>query len=516
MINLKEIPKGPGCYLFKDKSGKIIYIGKAKDLSKRVTSYFQNKDHDVKTKHLVKNISAVEFFITDSEIDALLLENNLIKKHKPKYNIDLKDSKRYAYIQITPEEYPRILVSRKRESRGKNFGPFVSAAKRDHVLQILQRTFKIRTCRRLPKKECIRYSLGLCSAPCINKISKKDYLENVGSAEMILRGKTKNLSKILFSKMKEAASKLNFEKALEYKNQLSSLKYLKEKQIAERQKNYDEDIINYIISKDIVYTTVFNSRKGILENKQSFEIDRTGGFFAEFLKRYYSENSLPKELILPEEIDPSIKNFLEKIKKKKLRVVIPKSGEKKKLLELVKKNLSLEILGGEKRVEDLRRALNLNDAPNVIECFDISHLSGTKTVASMVQFNLGKPNKQNYRRFRIRSHTKNDDYASLKEVVRRRYSKLLKENLRMPDLVIIDGGKGQLSSCLGELGKLGVALPIISIAKREEEIFLPGKSSPVILKEKSLALNLVKAIRDEAHRFAISYNRLLRKKEMLE
>ena len=336
MIDLKQIPTNPGCYLFKNKKDKIIYIGKAKNLKKRVSNYFQKKDHDPKTRQLVTNIASVEFFITDNEIESLLLENNLIKKHKPKYNINLKDSKRYAYIKLTSEEFPRLLLARERKEKAKYFGPFISGAKRDHVLQTLRRTFKIRTCNKLPKKECLRYSLGLCSAPCIKKISKANYSEDIHSAEMVLRGKTNNLNKILFDKMKNSSSKLNFERAMEYKKQLESLKYLKEKQIMERQKNYDEDLIDYIIKDDIVFLTLFNSKKGILENKQDFEFDITKDILEQFIKMYYSDNKIPKEIIIPHKIDPSIKEYLGEIKKQKVILTVPKTGEKKKLLNLIK------------------------------------------------------------------------------------------------------------------------------------------------------------------------------------
>jgi excinuclease ABC subunit C len=516
MIDLKQIPTNPGCYLFKNKKDKIIYIGKAKNLKKRVSNYFQKKDHDPKTRQLVTNIASVEFFITDNEIESLLLENNLIKKHKPKYNINLKDSKRYAYIKLTSEEFPRLLLARERKEKAKYFGPFISGAKRDHVLQTLRRTFKIRTCNKLPKKECLRYSLGLCSAPCIKKISKANYSEDIHSAEMVLRGKTNNLNKILFDKMKNSSSKLNFERAMEYKKQLESLKYLKEKQIMERQKNYDEDLIDYIIKDDIVFLTLFNSKKGILENKQDFEFDITKDILEQFIKMYYSDNKIPKEIIIPHKIDPSIKEYLGEIKKQKVILTVPKTGEKKKLLNLIKTNIELNISGKEKRIEDLKNVLNLNETPNIIECFDISHLSGTKTVASMVQFKNGKANKSNYRKFRIRETHGIDDYGSLKEVVRRRYTGLIKNKLPMPDLIIIDGGKGQLSSCIEELEILKITTPIISIAKREEEIFTPNNPESIILDSKQPAINLVKEIRDEAHRFAINYNRLLRRKEMLD
>jgi len=514
MISLDRLPKNPGCYLFKDNLDRIIYIGKAKDLSKRVKSYFQKTHEDEKTKSLVKNISSVDFFVTDSEVEALILENNLIKKHKPKYNIDLKDSKRYAYIRKTSEEFPRFLIARKREGEGKFFGPFVNAASRDNVLETVQKIFKIRTCKRLPKRECLRYSIGLCSAPCTNKISKEDYLKDVKSAEMVLLGKIKDLVKKLNKKMDEFSRRENFELAIFTREKIKALENLLERQKMQRQKEYDEDIINYIVHKDCVYLLLFQSRRGILENKFEFEFEESENLLEEFLLRYYSENEIPKEIILPEEVEKSIRDYFRKISGKKIDITVPKKGAKRDLLELVKKNIEINLFGDADKLKDLREKLSLNETPKIIECFDISHLSGTSTVASMVQFRNAKAYKNNYRRFKIRTVDKIDDFASMKEVVRRRYYRLKKEGGEFPNLILIDGGKGQLSSALGALNELELKIPVISIAKREEEIFVPGKSEAIVLDKKSKALRFLQEVRDEAHRFAIKYNRLLRSKKI--
>lgn len=514
--DLENIPKDPGCYLFKDSNGKVIYVGKAKNLNKRVRSYFQKTDHDVKTQALVLNISSFEFFVTDSEVEAFILENSLIKKHKPKYNILLKDSRRYAYIQVTNESYPRLLVVRNREGEGKFYGPFVSGQSRDHVVNALGRIFKIRTCKKLPKRECIRYSIGLCSAPCTNKISREGYLEDVRAAEFVLKGRTKELVKILTSNMQQASKRLNFERALEFKNQIMAVKALDERQKVERSIKYDEDFINYLIRDNLVYLIVFNSRNGILENKIDFELENFFGFLEDFLLQYYSENGVPKRVVVPEKVDPFLEEFLSRLKGSKVEVLVPKKGEAKKLLELVKKNIEVKVFADEEKVSDLAKRLNLNEVPEVIECFDISHLSGTLTVASMIQFRMGKPDKSNYRRYKINTVDGIDDFASMKEVIRRRYSKLKNESLDLPNLILIDGGKGQLNRSLEVLEELGLKIPIISLAKREEEVFLPGKSEPVILPKKSSALKLIQNARDEAHRFAINYNRLRRSKKMFE
>jgi len=330
--DLSKIPSNPGCYIYKNKSGKIIYIGKAKNLKKRVSSYFNKKDHNSKTKILVNKINKIDFIVTESEIEALLLENNLIKKNKPKYNIDLKDSKSFAFIEVTNEKFPRLLITRadiikKKKSGSKFYGPFVSGTLRDEVRYVLNKTFKIRTCKRLPKKKCIRYDIGICSAPCINKISKVDYRKDIGITELILKGKNKELLKKLNNKMKDFAKNQNFEEALRIRNQSLAIKYLNEKQNVERVKKYNEDIINYIIKDNKVYLILFNISKGILENKQSFTFDFEEDFLEKFISQYYEENDIPKRIIVPKKIDEVINKFLEYKRKSKVKIIIPKIGE---------------------------------------------------------------------------------------------------------------------------------------------------------------------------------------------
>ncbi|MBT5021739.1 excinuclease ABC subunit C [Candidatus Woesearchaeota archaeon] len=543
MINssiLANLPKNPGCYLFKDNSKKIIYIGKAKNIKKRVSSYFQKKHDDKKTLVLVTKIAHIDFVITDSEVEALLLENNLIKKHKPKYNIDLKDSKRYAFIQITDEEFPRILLARTRSpnksadnSINKNslfFGPFISGSTRDNLIQLLRKVFKIRTCRRMPKKACLRYHINLCDAPCIGNISKLEYNKKIKNAVLVLKQKNTDLIKKLEKEMTAFSKKLDFEHAMELKAQINSINWLSERQKMERNKNYDEDILNYIVDDNTqkVYLILFNIYKGTLINKQEFEFDFYDGCIEDFILRYYSDNAaqIPKELILPIKLSKPSGEFLKlklcKQENKKLEsknapnfiVTVPKIGEKKQLLELVTKNIELSFFAADKKLKDLQNKLKLNDSPNIIECFDVSHISGTSTVASMVQFRNAKPFKQNYRRFKIRSVDGADDFKSIAEVVRRRYSRLKSENEEFPNLILIDGGKGQLSAALAELKALNVKIPIISIAKKFEEVYIPGSKFPLKIERKSEALKLLQNLRDEAHRFAIAYNRLLRRKKL--
>jgi excinuclease ABC subunit C len=487
MIDLASLPVHSGCYLFKDESKKVIYIGKAKNLRKRVKSYFQKKGVDPKTKSLLENIDSVDFFVTDNDVEALILENNLIKKHQPKYNIDLKDSKNYAYLHLTEEAFPRLLIARKKVGKGRFFGPFVSASQRDHVRFVLNNS----------------------------RISKIDYNSRVQKVKLILKGRTKQLIKELEQEMALASGGMNFEKALEIRNQITSLNRLSQEQKVDRQKSHDEVIINFIVRGGKVYLLLFNIYKGTLGTKEEFSFDYSLDFFEEFLVQYYSENNVPKELILPKKVDASVKEFLEVKKGSRVEITIPKRGAKKQLLELVKKNIEITFFGDLSKLDELRDALGLEERPVVIECFDISHLSGTSTVGSMVQFRDARPDKNNYRRFKIKTVEGIADTAAIGEVVRRRYYRLKKEGSRLPNLIIIDGGAGQLNAALKALQALELKVPVIAVAKRFEDIYLPGHVLPIKLDRNDRALRFIQEIRDEAHRFAIKYHKLLRAKEFI-
>ena len=516
MINLSKIPNEPGCYLFKDKNEKIIYIGKAKNLKKRVSSYFTKKDLDSKTFSLVENISSLDFIVTKNEIEALLLENNLIKKNKPKYNIILKDSKEYSYILLTKENFPRFVILREKPKENQTvFGPFTSAEQRDQILKYINKYFKLRTCKTLPKTPCIRYHIDQCSAPCINKINKDDYLQKINLVSKILKGKTTEVLKNLEKKMILFSKNNNFESALVLRDQINAINYLSLKQNVEKIKEYDQDLINYIIYKDKAYFILFNIFKGILINKKEFIFDifEEETILDDFIINYYKDDKYKKEIIIPQKLNSHTIEFL---KNKPLNFIVPKTGDKKELLDFSYKNLEIKFLKNTLVLEELKQVLNLKEIPKVIECFDISHLSGKFTVGSLVQFKEGFENKKEYRRFKIKSFEGNNDYLAIEEIVKRRYTHLLKENLNFPDLIIIDGGKGQLSSAKKAIDSLNLykKIPIISLAKKEEEIFFEDNLIPLKLSKKSSSLKLLQKIRDEAHRFAISYNRLLRKKDI--
>lgn len=515
MFDVKNLPQNSGCYLFRNKNDKVIYVGKAKNIKKRVRSYVQKKELNIKTQNMVKRVEFVDFIITDNEVEAFILENTLIKKYQPKYNIDLKDAKSYAYIRITNEDFPRILIARSKKGKGKFYGPFVSAKERDYVLRFLRKTFMLRTCKRMPKKPCLRYHIDLCSAPCAKRISKQDYDKEIDKVKLVLSGNTIKLIKQMKKEMNEYAKKSQFEQSLKLRNEIIAIEKLRERQNMQRQKRYNEDVVNYQIKDDKVYLILFNIYKGTLTNKDEYIFDYIEDFFDEFIIQYYSDNPIPKEIIVPKKMNDSIVSFLQTEKRGKVKITTPQKGEKKQLLELVEKNIDITFFAGVDKIDAIKTKLKLQETPVVIECFDISHLSGTSTVGSMVQFRNGKPDKNNYRRFKIRSVKNIDDFAAIAEVVRRRYVRLKNEGSELPNLIIIDGGRGQLNFALKELEKLDLKIPIISIAKQFEEIYIPGMIHPLRLEKKDKALKFIQEIRDEAHRFAINYNKLLRKKELI-
>jgi excinuclease ABC subunit C len=516
MVDLAQVPSTPGCYLFRDEKGNLLYIGKAKDLKKRVSSYFQRGSPDPRIRAMVEKIGSVDFMVTDNEVEALLLENTLIKKHQPRYNIDLRDAKTFAYIVLTKEQFPRIMMARRPSGDGSFFGPFVSARERDHVLRALKRAFGLRTCRRLPKRACLRHHMGSCSAPCVGGITPEEYAVRVKRVESILKGGSAELLADLRKEMSQRSKEQDFEGAMAVRDQIEAVTHLAIRQKVERRRDHDEDIINYLETGEKVYLMLFSVERGTLTEKEEFIFDASPEFLEEFLVQYYSDHSPPKELILPNGVSLPVIRFLALRRGNRVIVSVPVKGEKAQLLDLVRKNLEQTFFGEKLRLEALRDALRLPAVPSAIECFDISHLSGTSTVGSMVRFVDGRPEKKGYRRFRIRTVGGVDDTAAITEVVRRRYSRLVKEGQALPDLVIIDGGKGQLTAARAALSDVKVEVPLISIAKKEEEVYAPGFSFPLPLDKKGPASLLIREIRDEAHRFAVAYHRLLRRKKVVE
>ena len=402
---LKEnitFPDSPGCYLFKDNHEKVIYVGKAKNLKKRVNSYLQKTEFDIKTQSMLQHVEDVDVVVTDTEVEALILENTLIKKHQPRYNIRLKDAKSHSYITLTNEEFPRLVIARIKTSKGRFYGPFISAQERDYILHLLRRTFLLKTCKRIPKKTCLRYHINLCEAPCVSLISKREYDDKIQKVKMILTGKTKDLTTRLRKEMKLYSEKQDFEHALQIRNEIKAVEHLSEKQKMQREKKYNEDILNFKIKDGKIYLILFNIYKGTLSNKNEFVFDFQDDFLEQFIVQFYSENMIPREIVLPRKISNSINLFLDQKKGSRVIITVPKKGEKKQLLELILKNIENTFFADIEKVQTLKKRLNLQEDPLIIECFDISHLSGTSTVGSMVQYRNGRPDKSNYRRFRIR------------------------------------------------------------------------------------------------------------------
>ncbi len=537
---LNNLPTNPGVYLYKNNENQIIYIGKAKNLKKRVSQYFNNKkNHSLKTQFLVKNIKDLQTIITNNEIEALLLENKLIKKHKPKYNITLKDSKTYAYIKITADEYPRIVsarsISNKKYKKKKDnrlddntttnqetyFGPFVGGYKRKELMTLAIKLFKLRTCKNLPKKACLNYHIGLCTAPCINKVSKKEYQEQVNNATKFLKGDTKQVLYTLKSKMQRASEELKFEEALELRNQIHSITILDQKQTVDLVKKFDQDIIAIASDKHSSIFTILSIKRGVISGKKEYRFkqgisDQTE-LLEEFIKIFYSQNEVPNEIIVNKlfwqaETDKDIlEEYFSKIKGMKVNITVPQKGEKKKLIQIAEKNAKHSLENS--TLKEIQEKLNLPEEPITIECFDISNLGNEHIVAGMTQFKYAKPNKDAYRRFEIQgTYNKQDDFAAMREAVYRRYKRLKEErnthnDTSFPELIIIDGGPGQLSSALDALKTLSLHIPIISLAKKEEEIYLPNEESPRNFDNNSKMMLLIRKIRDATHNYVISYNK---------
>lgn len=520
---IKNMPHTCGCYLFKDEKGEIIYIGKAKDLQKRVSSYFKGIYEYEKTRELAKHIHEADYIITNNEIEALLLEARLIKKYQPKYNISFKDDKSYAYIKVTQEEFPRFITARSADIKKGDtmYGPYVSGEARREFLRLINRMFKLRVCKKLPKRACLLYHIGQCSAPCIAKISKEEYLENVRKAEMLLRGNNRELINILTEEMKKYSKSEEYELAKTRRDQISALTYLSQKEVVHLRKQYNQDVINYVINGRAILIQIFNIHKGIISNRKDFILEekdmlkKSDEIFLQFFSQYYYSSDIPKEIILPKKIlDQKVfEGFLEKLAGHKVVITIPGKGDKKKLLDLVRQNIISKNELGDMGLYGLKEALTLPAYPQVIECFDISNLGNTFLVASMVQFRDGKPHTSNYRRFKIKNAQRQSDFDSMKEVVYRRYYRLKLENSEMPHLIVIDGGRPQLTAALASLNELGLSIPLIALAKKEEEIYMTDQMHPLQLAKNNPALHVLQRIRNEAHRFANKYHRLLRSKK---
>ncbi|MBS3124004.1 excinuclease ABC subunit UvrC [Candidatus Woesearchaeota archaeon] len=510
MLNLSNLPEDPGVYLFKDDKNDIIYVGKAINLRKRISSYFKKQDSP-KTVLLVKHIANVECIIVTNELEALLLENKLIKQHYPKYNINLKDSKTYAYIVISDEKYPRIFSSRKALNKGHIFGPFVDARARIELIQLIIQLFKIRVCRTLPKKACLNYHIGICTAPCIKEVNSEQYRLQVDQALEFLAGNTHSILKKLKNEMTEAADRKQYEKALAFKKQIEAIDILKKKQSVDLVKCFDQDVIAMSINHQKALIELFSISKGVISGKKEFSFDLEEELLEQFITLYYSKNYVPSEIIVSlafwdsEKKHQALEEYLSKLKGAKVNLIYPQRGEKADLIKLVQKNA--EYNSTNPILQEIKEKLSLTTLPITIECFDISNLGYDHIVGAMTQFVAGRANQAGYRKFEIRNNEGQDDFAAMREVVFRRYSRLLEEKKQFPDLIIIDGGAAHLAAALDSLGKIGISIPIIALAKEQEEIYMPGRKIPLQFNQNSPMMLYLRKIRDSVHEFVLSYNR---------
>ncbi len=545
---LAQVPTKPGVYLHKNSSGTIIYVGKAKNLRNRLRSYFQEgRIVDAKTKAMVSHIDDFDFLVVDTEDEAFILEDNLIKKHKPKYNILLRDDKTYPYIKVTSEEYPKIFPTRKVIKDGsKYFGPYSDVPSMKMMLRIIRSLFYVRSCNlKLTKqsiedkkfKLCLDYYIHKCEGPCVGYISREHYQENIKNAMHILQGRTKKLVQLLEERMQELAENEKFEQAAEIRDKLLSLQDFAARQKIVSQDFKDKDVFGIARIEDSVCSVVFLVREGKVIGKKHFFVKSSlESTEAEIIQRtletwYMNTEFLPDEVLLPHEPEDLeyLTDWIQKRFRQNLVFSIPMAGDKQKLVAMVNENakfiLQEHLNSIEKRekqvpkaILSLQRDLRLKRPPIRLECFDNSHIQGTDLVSSMVVFEQGKPKKSEYRKFKSETVQRNDDYATMKEVVRRRYTRVLAEKQQLPDLIIIDGGKGQLNAAVEVLEELQILhkTNIIGLAKRLEEVFVPGESDSLLLPKASLSLRLLQQIRDEAHRFAITYHRKLREKRTLQ
>lgn len=547
---LSLLPMSPGVYLMKDKDDQIIYVGKAINLRSRVRSYFQSsKHHGAKVKALVERIADFEYIVTDSEVEALILESNLIKKHSPWFNIRLKDDKSYPYIKVTTnEDFPRVMMVRNRLDDGaKYYGPYTNVTAVKSTLNFLRKLFPIRTCRKnikvgqKPERPCLNYHIGRCLAPCAGLVDQGTYQEMIDEVCLFLEGRHHRLIPDLTKKMEKASAHLEFERAAKIRDQIRALEQMVEKQKIISQHKEDQDILGYARVGNLACVQVFFVRDGKLIGREHFMLDCNADeeaveILTAFVKQYYSDASfIPKEILLPTALEDQelIEQWLSELKQARVYIRRPQRGTKKELVEMVNHNAEVVLEETRAREEqkskeierglfELQQALNLSSPIQRIEAFDISTIQGSHTVASMVVMIDGVPANDQYRRFKIQSVSgEPNDYLAMEEVIRRRFTRGLREQAgelevtrfsEFPDLVVIDGGKGQLSSAIKIRDELGLGITFIGLAEQFEEVYLENQSEPLILPRESHGLHMLQRIRDEAHRFALAYHRHLRSK----
>lgn len=521
----ENLPNKPGVYIMKDKDEKIIYIGKAKNLIKRVQSYFRKNLDRPKTKILMDHFNSLEYIVTNSEKEALILEANLIKKHKPTYNIRLKDDKRYPYVKITNEKFPRLLITRNITKNGSYYGPFTDVGSVKKTVKFLKSLFKIRTCRNMDGP-CLNSQIDLCYAPCDDEISKEEYNEIIDKIDLFFQGKYSVIVKNLKKEMMEAASEQNYEKAAVLRDQIQSIEEVMDKQFVElADDDLDQDVIAISEYKDNFVIVVMAVRNGKIVGKDDFlmngtEYDSVEEVEYSFIQQYYGYNRhIPKQIIINQGIgDVSLlEDWLTDLRGNRVYIKVPEKGIKLRLVNMAQKNAEI-IVHQKKKLEnaliELKKYLKLEKLPRVIEGYDISNISGKLAVGSKVSFLDAKPNKKKYRHFKINTPGPND-FEMMKELLTKRFERIDKDE--EPDLIVIDGGKGQLGMACQVLKENNLEhIPIIGLAKEFEEIYIPNTSRPIIIPKDNKALYLLQQVRDESHRFAITYHRKLRSKKITE
>ena len=538
---LKTLTTKSGVYVMRNADGEVIYVGKAKNLKNRVSQYFRHSDKPVKVQAMVDNVDSFDYFITMSELDALALESNLIKKYQPYYNILLKDGKAFPYIKIDmKEEFPTLQIVRKikKNDGAKYFGPYLGGIDPRAIIKTISSAFKIRTCNKKLssdkplKRECLNYSMGLCLAPCTNRVTRVEYMEELKKVINFLNGNDEEIEKILLEKMVAASNQENFERAIELREALKFTAKLKQRIVANMPKDVDKDVIAYVTDGLAGIITVMVVRGGRILGIQNYtqsDINEEETIF-NFMVQYYQNMLPPNEIIVSHDVDSEL---LSQYFGKNIKIISNPHGLNHTLLNMAKENATEYLekhLEREKlqynstigAIKSLQEKLHLKNLPKRMECYDISHISGTNKVASMVVFKDGKPAKKDYRKFKIKTVKGSNDFASLQETLERRLKRLQNHDgesfKEKPDLIVIDGGKGQLSSTYEILQKYNFEdkIEIISLAKKLEEVFVVGSSQPVILKYGSAELKLLQRIRDEAHRFAITFHRQTRSKAQTE
>lgn len=521
----ENLPKKPGVYIMRDANDEIIYIGKAKNLINRVRSYFREKLDRPKTQILMSHFDSLEYIVTNSEKEALILEATLIKKHRPRYNVQLKDDKRYPYVKITNEKYPRLIITRNITKNGIYYGPFTDVTSVKKTVKFLKSLFKIRTCRNMDGP-CLNSQIDLCYAPCSGEISKEEYDEIINKIDLFFQGKYSVIVKNLKKEMAEAAENEQFEKAAVLRDQITSIEEIMEKQFVDLvDDDLDQDVIAIAPNDNEVVVIIMPIRNGKIVGRDDFlmsgsQYESNSEILFAFIQQYYGFNRhIPKQILLNEPIDDTelLEEWLSDLRDNKVYIKVPMKGVKLRLVNMAQKNA--EIIKHQKKAMEnslieLKKYLKLDKLPRIIEGYDISNISGKFAVGSKVSFKDAKPNKKKYKRFKIETPGPND-FAMMKELLTRRLKMI--DTDEEPDLIVIDGGKGQLGMACEVLDELNLAhIPIIGLAKEFEEIYIPNSKRPIIIPKNNKALHLLQQVRDESHRFAITYHRKLRSDNISE